>query len=142
MLRLKKIALGLICGLIVGAAILGVGGRIVMSVIALMGNLTPTWSLGGSVDVIVFGALVGAAMGLVYVFVQKYLPGPRLVKGLLAGLLLFGTMALIRPASAQSAMAGFTTLTIPVLLMFGTICLIYGAALAAVVDVLIRRLER
>ncbi len=97
MLLAKKIVLGLLCGLIVGAVILGLGGRVVMSGIALMGHLTPTWSLGGAFDVFAFGAIVGAVSGPVYVAVRKYLPGSRLVKGLLAGLLLFGVMALIRP---------------------------------------------
>ncbi|MCH8960889.1 MAG: hypothetical protein IH820_06065 [Bacteroidetes bacterium] len=63
------------------------------------------------------------------------------MKGLLAGLLLFGVMALLRPPSARSAMTGFDHLLLPILFMFGVICLIYGVALAVVVDVLIGRLE-
>ena len=137
----KKIMLGLLFGLIVGAVVLGVGGRIVMSAIALLGRITPTWSLGGSIDVIVFGGSVGAVSGLVYVLVRPYLPGPQLGKGLLTGLLLFGGMVLIRPPSARSAMAGFTHLTVPILLMFGAICLVYGVVLAVAIDGLIRRLE-
>lgn len=135
----KKTVLGLLCGLVVGAVVLGVGGRIVMSGIALMGHVTPQWSLGGTVDVIAFGAIVGVVSGLVYVAAGAYLPGPHLAKGLFAGLLLFGVMALIRPPSARSAMAGFTTLTTPILLMFGVICLIFGVALVVAVDVLNRR---
>jgi hypothetical protein len=137
----KKIAAGLLCGLIVGAVILGVGGRIVMSVIALMGHVTPTWSLGGTLNVIAFGAIVGAVSGLAYAAVRQYLPGPRVVKGLLAGLLLFGAMLLLRPSSARTAMSGFTTLTVPILLMFGVIELVYGVALAIVVEALIGRPE-
>ena len=139
---IKKIALGLLGGLFVGAVVLGVGGRTVMSAILLMEGLTPAWSLDGTVDVIAFGAIVGAVTGVVYVLVRKYLPGSRLVKGLLAGLVLFGVMVLIRPPSARSAMAGFPDLTAPVLLMFGGICLIYGVALGIVVDGLIGRFEQ
>ncbi len=138
----KKALLGLLCGLITGAVILGAGGRIVMSVIALLGNVTPTWSLGGSVEVIVFGALVGAVVGLVYGAVRAYLPGSSLVKGVLAGLLLFGVMALLPPPSARSAMAGFDDLLLPVLSMFGVICVLFGVALAMIIGFLKRRLER
>ena len=38
-------------------------------------------------------------------------------------------------------MTGFDHLLLPILFMFGVICLIYGVALAVVVDVLIGRLE-
>ncbi len=38
-------------------------------------------------------------------------------------------------------MTGFDHLLLPILFMFGVICLIYGVALAFVVDVLIGRLE-
>ena len=51
-------------------------------------------------------------------------------------------MALLRPASARSAMAGFDHLLLPVLLMFGGICLAFGVALAVAFDILNRRLDK
>ena len=136
---LKKALLGLLSGLIIGAVILGIGGRIVMSVIALLGDVTPTWSLDGSIDVIVFGTLAGALIGVIYALAASHLPGSPPVKGLLTGLLLIGGMALLPPPSAQSAMAGFDNLDLPVLLLFGVVCVAFGAALAVAIDVVGKR---
>ena len=136
----KNALLGLLGGLITGAAILGLGGRIVMSLIALLGDATPSWSLGGSIDVIVFGAMAGAVVGVIYAVIAPRLPGTPLVKGLVGGLLLIGVMALVPLPSSRSAMAGFDHLRLPALLLFGVICLIFGTVLAVTQDAWARRL--
>ena len=139
--RAKQAILGLLCGLVVGAVVLGVGGRAVMSVIAFLGHITPAWSFEGSIEVIVFGALVGGGAGLLYGLAEPYLPGRRWLNGLTVGLLLFGMMVLIRPPSARSAMAGYDHLLLPVLLLFGATALAFGIALASAVDLLHKRIR-
>ena len=131
--------LGLAAGLVVGALVLGVGGRLVMSIIAAMGGLRPVWSLGGASEVVVFGAFVGAGCGLILGLVEAKLPGGSLAKGLIVGVLLFGAMVLVQPSSARSAMAGFTQLTGPVMLLFGMISLVFGVMLAVVFERLKKR---
>jgi hypothetical protein len=89
--RLRAAGLGVLAGVLAGL-VAGLVARIDMRVVALSAGLRPSFTLGGSLNILMFGAIIGAAFGLVFALIQPYLPGPRpgwLIKGLGFGLLLF-----------------------------------------------------
>ncbi len=50
-------------GAVVGAAVLGIGGRLLMRLVAILLGLSGGFSLGGSAEVIAAGAMYGALAG-------------------------------------------------------------------------------
>ena len=46
--------------------ILGLGARLAMRVVAMQADVGPEFSLGGSVDVVLFGVMVGAPIALMF----------------------------------------------------------------------------
>ena len=93
---LRDIARAALAGLIVGVVVLGVGGRIVMRVAALIdpssvgrhtenGNRVGDITLEGTAVLIIFGGLlVGAAASVVWVAIQEWIPGRPAVRAVLA----------------------------------------------------------
>jgi len=71
-------------GLVVG----GIGGRFAMRLIALGQGRTPAFTLRGSLTVVVAGTILGAAVGIVYVYVRRFIPGRGVVRGLVYSLML------------------------------------------------------
>ena len=61
---------------IVAGLVLGAAGRAVMYFVALEAGEAAGFSLGGSVDVILFGALVGTPVALVFWLVRPRVPLP------------------------------------------------------------------
>lgn len=78
----------LVVGIALGLAILGIGGRIAMRVIAHATNVAPAFSLGGTMTVVFMGAVSGAAGGLIYALLARFLPDRALIRGALFGVLL------------------------------------------------------
>ncbi len=136
---IRAAAAGGAAGLAAGVLVLGVGGRLAMSVVMLMARARPAWSLDGTFAVVAVGALLGAGAGLAYAALRRFLPGNSLARGLLFGVLLYGVLLLFPPASARTAMAGFVSLHLPILALFGLVSLAYGAAVAAAFEALRRR---
>jgi len=93
---LRDIARAALAGLIVGVVVLGVGGRIVMRLAALIdpssagrhtenGNRVGDITLEGTAVLIIFGGLlVGAAASVVWVAIQEWIPGRPAVRAVLA----------------------------------------------------------
>jgi hypothetical protein len=93
---LRDIARAALAGLIVGVVVLGVGGRIVMRLAALIdpssagrhtenGNRIGDITLEGTAVLILFGGLlVGAAASVVWVAIQEWIPGRPAVRAVLA----------------------------------------------------------
>lgn len=93
---LRDIARAALAGLIVGVVVLGLGGRIVMRVAALVdpssigrrtenGNRIGDITLEGTAVLIIFGGLlVGAAASVVWVAIQEWIPGRTSTRALLA----------------------------------------------------------
>lgn len=62
---MRRFARSAFLGLLLGALILGIGGRLVMRLTALIANQPGGFSLGGSVEVIATGAFFGLLAGLI-----------------------------------------------------------------------------
>jgi hypothetical protein len=106
---LRDISRGGIAGLIVGLVVGGLGGRIAMRLSALAvpaatgsftenGNRIGTITLGGSLGLIIgVGLIASLFLATIWVTISPWLPGPSLVKGLLAApiAVAFGSAGLI-----------------------------------------------
>ena len=75
-------------GIALGLAILGIGGRIAMRVIAHATNATPGFSLSGTMTVVFMGAVSGAAGGIIYAVLARFLPDRALLRGAVFGVIL------------------------------------------------------
>src|SRR3954462_2092025 len=70
----------LLVGALLGLAVLGVGGRIGMRVIALGLGQTPTLTVGGSVTVVLLGAATGSVVGAIFLASRTLFPHHRLAR--------------------------------------------------------------
>ena len=118
----RSLAVGVVCGAAAGA-LAGVWARAAMRMVALGVadgvGITPDFTLGGSLAIVVFGALLGAPAGLVYGLIADRLPGPRSWRGLVfAGILL----AIIGPfffTIEEFFSTGRVLLFLPLFVIFG-----------------------
>lgn len=104
MVRLKSPAEWLLLAACAGL-ILGVAARIAMRVVALQAVVAPAFSWAGTVEIVVFGALVGAPVALVFWACRARLHLPPW-SSVAAGLLIYGALAVWPPPSARSALSG------------------------------------
>ena len=109
----------LIVGVLAGAAFLGAGTRLAMRGVAHIEQRVPVWTINGTLEVVMFGALFGLGFALVWALVGRRIPGNRVVRGLLFGLL---TTILATP--------GLTPRRVSTLLLFAPWFLLYGIAMS------------
>jgi hypothetical protein len=106
---------GPLMGIALGLPILGIGGRIAMRIIAHATNVAPGFSLGGTMTVVFMGAVNGAAGGLIYAVLARFVPNRPVVRPLLFGVILVSlTLRGLSPASALSV-----SLFLPLILLYG-----------------------
>lgn len=66
----------LIRGTVLGLFILGIGGRLLMRVIAHMEGRVPVFTPEGSISVVFFGTVAGAFSGLIYYLLRRFVRKP------------------------------------------------------------------
>lgn len=81
----RSVAIALLAGAAVGLLILGIGGRIAMRIIARAAGQTPGFSVGGTLAVILSGALWGLSGGPVALGLEQHTRWPRLARGVVLG---------------------------------------------------------
>lgn len=98
---LVTLATGAVAGLLGGAFALGLGLRVAMRIAGLLtepaqrgalteaGNRVGEITIGGSVSLLVVGAVLGSLGGIVYMIVRPWLPWAGWRRGLLFGVMLF-----------------------------------------------------
>lgn len=118
-------------GTAAGGLLLGGGGRLAMRGVTLLAGSRPGFSVGGTLEVLAFGAIVGAVAGALYPWVRRVLPAATVVRGLLLGILTLVALALLRVPSVVRSASGFPNLQVEVLLVFLPTFLLFGLALAA-----------
>ena len=86
-----------------------------MRVIAPATNVAPGFSLGGTMTVVFMGVVSGAAGGVIYAVLARFVPNRPVVRALLFGvILLLLTMRGLSPASALSV-----SLFLPLTMLYG-----------------------
>lgn len=116
-----------------GAAILGVGGRVVMRLIGQSRGLPREFSIGGTLEVVFAGTWRGVLGGLLYLGLGRFAPRVRSPwRGPLAGMLVFLISVLALPPELKTLIGelGATGLSVG---LFGVLFLIYGGSLEALV---------
>ena len=66
----------LIRGTLLGLVILGIGGRLVMRVVAHMEGRVPVFTPEGSAAVVFYGTVAGALSGLIYHLLRRFVHKP------------------------------------------------------------------
>jgi len=83
---LRRISIGLLAGLI-GGLVWGIGARIAMRIVALAAHKPTEFSVGGTLGILMVGAIYGLLVGLVFAGTRRFLPGSWCRSGLISGLL-------------------------------------------------------
>jgi len=87
--KLKTLVLDTFKAGVLGVLVLGVGGRLLMRLIAIVAGGETGFDWGGTVEVIVFGALIGLGAGVFYVPLLKNRFSSWRMEGTLLGLGVF-----------------------------------------------------
>ncbi len=66
----------LIRGTVLGLLILGIGGRLLMRVVAHMEGRVPVFTPEGSMAVVFYGTVAGAVSGLIYYLLRRFVRKP------------------------------------------------------------------
>lgn len=118
---MKRVTRGALAGALAGAIVLGVGGRLLMRLVAVLFLPGPEgFSWGGSLEVVAAGLLFGGAAGVVWAPLTRWVPPPLVGPAL--GLVTFGGIAVGSP-TARGAASG---MPIPGLALFLALCLAFG----------------
>jgi hypothetical protein len=118
----------LFLGAIIGALFLGAGGRLMMRLLALSIDRPASFSLGGSLEVVAYGALLGLGGGLIK-FVSKSV-GDGKMGGVFVGLMTYGLALGTLPDHIAQTAAPFADLMWFVHALFGATFLAFGVALS------------
>lgn len=139
--RAGALPAGIVAGALFGAALGGVGGRIVMRLIFLIDKSTDgantdfgtigEITVGGSVTLLVLSTIAGVIGGVIYVALRRWLPFFGVARGVFFGLLLmFGPgfialgevdLRIVEPA-------------VPIYTMFIALIVLYGVSVALLTD--------
>jgi hypothetical protein len=114
----RSLPASLALGAAVGAVFLGVGGRIAMRIFALMEGREPGFSIGGTLPVILMGAIWGSLGGLLLWLGRRYFRRSPIARGMLFWIPL--TLLFLR---------GLSPLTQDSLIAFMPFFVAYGCAL-------------
>lgn len=86
--------------------VLGIAARAVMRFVALESGLDAGFSIGGSFEVVAFGALVGVPAAAVFLVARRRRSRRGWWPGLLFGAAMFAALTAVQPPAARSALAG------------------------------------
>jgi hypothetical protein len=70
----------LVTGIVAGALFLGVGGRMVMRVVAIAEGRVPTWTPEGVVAVTLFGTGFGILGAVIHLLLLKFIPARKALR--------------------------------------------------------------
>jgi len=104
--RIRDWAHGVMLGAILGALVLGIGGRIAMRGVAIVQEWPPTFSFGGSATIVMFGTLAGCGFALVQLALLSIPRLPRPVAALLFWLVVAGiSLRILQPIDRDRLLA-------------------------------------
>ena len=124
-----NIFVGSLAGTLSGILCLGLGGRIAMHTIGRIADKLDGFSFAGSMDIVLFGALIGAPAGVVYVLLRNRLSAWKILRDLTAAFLTYTVTIVAMPSRFTERALSFDQLLTPVLMIFGACFLIFGIVL-------------
>lgn len=137
----RALGAGIVAGVVSGFLLGGVGGRIVMRVIALIDPSTDgaetdfgtvgEITVGGSLTLAILTSITGAMGGLAYVAVRRWLPGSTVRRGLFFGLVMMFGPGFI--ALGEVDLQIFEP-AVPVFAAFVALVVTYGIGVAILAD--------
>ena len=135
---LNKVSLGVLVGALGGLAA-GLGARIAMRIVALIATGSGSFSLEGTLGILVFGAVLGVPFGLLFVGLRRWLPGPPWLKGLIFGAA--GALIFVAPPFLLAEPEGELAIAAPLigLSLFAPLPLAHGVVAAIAADRLGRK---
>ena len=136
-LKLRLLAYIMLLSGVIGALILGLGGRLLMRGVAIMARGTGGFSWGGSLEVVTLGFLIGITAGTGYGLLLKYFQRSPILLGLAFGVFCYLIIILL-PIDGKGAINGFPELRIHVIIAFGLLFLGYGVLTALAVKRILR----
>jgi hypothetical protein len=113
----------------VSGLLLGAGARIAMRFVALEAGLSTGLSLGGSLEVVGLGAIVGAPAACLLFAFRSRVPLRRPWAGLFWAAMLFAALAAIPPPAARSALAATPDTPAATALAFAVLFAAWGLVL-------------
>jgi hypothetical protein len=137
---INRLGAALATGAVLGATVGGIGARIAMRVVALLGDGQPSFTVGGTLSIVVMGAILGAAGGLGFALVQRLaridrgeVPSP--LRNMAVGAAYGGMLAVLAALPFFLIREGELALASPLVgaALFAWIPLAYGLALGAAV---------
>lgn len=135
---LRHAAIGLLSG-VLGGLVWGIGARIAMRIVALAAHQATGFSIGGTLGILMLGAIFGAPFGLLFATVRRWLPDAGARTGVLFGgivLLLMGLPFYLGPLSDE----GQESTRLLAAGMFATLFVGFGMVVALVYAWLGRRM--
>jgi hypothetical protein len=133
----RTLAKGMLPGLVAGVIVGGVGSRVVMRIMALtsasaargittdfgatVGEITP----GGTLFLLIAGAVLGMAGGIAYLAIRDLLPGKAWIRGLVFGVLVLAVSGrfLVDPGNADFLILSPAGLAVT---LFAALPILYG----------------
>jgi len=129
---MRRTVFGALVGAALGALFLGLGGRIIMRLLAMSIARDPVFSLGGTLDIVAFGAIVGTVSGAAFSLCRPLMPMRWSLQGsIVAALAYAGTIATLPAHIADTARPFADQMTL-VLTLFGLCFLLFGLTMARV----------
>ncbi len=139
------VSLGVLGGIAAGLLVSGIGGRLVMRILAVVngekaGVLTENEAVSGQITaggtlflIIIVGVVTGIIGGLIYVVLRRWLPGSGLLRGVVFGLVLFCFFGSVffDPANVDFALFGPRPLSVG---LFALLFLLYGVVASILVE--------
>lgn len=141
----RHVGLAVLAGIIAGGVVGGLGGRIAMRVTGFVsgqailgvstsnGNRVGDITVGGTIGVLLVGALLGVLGGVLYAPVEPWFRRFRPWQGVAFGVFLLAAagIAVLDPANSDFPRFGSAALNVA---MFGALFLLFGPAIAWVFD--------
>ena len=126
----KRLLAGAAAGLAAGILIFGLGGRVLMRLVALAGHRPVHFGAGASLGIVLIGGVLGLLGGIGFGVLQRALPGRAAVQGLLYGTLFFVVAVPLQPAPIQAEITELRAIWSIVIPLFWALFLAWGVCVA------------
>ena len=127
---LRRFAVSLLSGFVAGVAILGVGGRIAMRIMAVVAHREAHFSLGATLGILLIGGILGTLASIPFAAVRRWLPRNPVSAGVIYGTAMLMILIPLQPASIRDEITALRGFLLPATLIFWIVCTSYAIALA------------